>query len=187
MELACAPLRVARRWDGVSMAGRVAVLPAGQGSREGRGARDEGQRRAGAGVGVGARRPAGSQLAPGRREDLGPALSDVGSGLAAVAAALPRTLSHRRLGKGSNRSWEWEEGPLLLKEPSHTHGVGAGVASRAEDSPARAEWSPTLSLAPQSARGFAEARGLVPACSALPAASLPPLPQALGVKGRARG
>ncbi|KAL4829086.1 hypothetical protein H8958_020608 [Nasalis larvatus] len=56
------------------MAGRVAALPAGQGSRKGRGARAEGRRL----LGVGVRRPAGSRLATGRRGDLGRALSDLG-------------------------------------------------------------------------------------------------------------
>lgn len=88
---------------------------------------------------MGARRPAGSRLAPGRRGDLGQTLSSSGSGLAGVDAALPRTLSHRRLGKGSNRSREWEEGPLLLKGPSLTHW---GESGRGEDCPALVESAP---------------------------------------------
>lgn len=44
VELACALLRVARRWDGVSMAGRVGSTARGVRSREGRGAQAEGQR-----------------------------------------------------------------------------------------------------------------------------------------------
>lgn len=73
MELACAPLRVARRWDRVSMAGRGGSTARGQRSRKDAGLRPKDPETAG----VGALQPAGSRLAPGRLVDLGRALSDL--------------------------------------------------------------------------------------------------------------
>lgn len=109
VELACAPLRVARRWDGVSMAGRVAALPEGQRSRKDAGLRPKDRDCWGRSAPAGWL-SAGSWQACGS----GPGAVSLWISVGRCGCGLPRTLlSHRLPGKGSNRSREWEEGPLL--------------------------------------------------------------------------